>query len=235
MKLLLFDIDGTLIRTAGAGRRAMERSFEKVYGHRKGFRNVEMMGRTDPDILMEGLANHGLVWREEEVDRFREYYFWFLEEEIEIPHAEKRLCPGVSSLLNALHDQPNLILGLLTGNWRYSGFVKLRHFGIEGFFPLGAFGDDARRREELVPVILDRFKRQRGISLTGKDVFVIGDTPLDIRCAKPHGVCTVGVATGFHTMDELASEGPDYLFPDFGNTQEVVGIFHQPEGVEVSK
>lgn len=225
MKLLLFDIDGTLIRTAGSGKRAMERSFEKVYGIEDGFHDIEMMGRTDPSILMEALKNHNLEWREEETEQFQKYYFQFLEEEIEVPRPGKHICPGVDSLLKTLRDQSNLVLGLLTGNWRRSAFLKLHHFGIDVYFSIGAFADDSYRREDLVPVVIERFKKNRGIEVTRENVYIIGDTPLDIRCAKPHGVRTVGVATGFHNLEELVLEEPDYLLQNFQRTEEVLKIF----------
>ena len=205
----------------------MERSFEKVYGLKDGFQDIQMMGRTDPSILQEALANHGLEWRGEEVERFRETYYRFLEEEIEIPRPGKRLCPGVPSLLAVLEEKSGFILGLLTGNWRSGAFLKLRHFEIDGYFTVGAFGDDSPRREDLVPIVVERFKKERGIRISREDVYVIGDTPLDVRCAKPHGVRTVGVATGFHSLEELAVEEPDYLFPNFENVEEVVEAFWQ--------
>ena len=223
---LLFDIDGTLIRSAGAGRAAMERSFKDVYGVDDGFHEIHMMGRTDPSILMEALENRGLDWNAQEMERFQNTYFRYLEEEIEVPREGKKTCPGIEALLPELQKRPDVVLGLLTGNWRTSGLIKLRHFGLDVYFPVGAFGDDSSRREDLVPIVLERFKMQWGDRLEKEHVYVIGDTPLDIRCAKPHGVRTVAVATGFHTTEQLAPDAPDYLFEDFHDTEKVLAIFN---------
>jgi phosphoglycolate phosphatase-like HAD superfamily hydrolase len=225
LKLLLFDIDGTLIHSGGAGKAAMERSFEKIYGLKDGFQGVQLMGRTDPSILLEALGQHHLEWKDAEVEKFREYYFWFLEEEIEKPRPDKALCPGVLPLLSALQQERDVELGLLTGNWKYSGLTKLRHFGIDGFFNFGAFADDSIRREELVPFAVDRYAKTSGMTSDKETVFVIGDTPLDIQCARPHGVKTVAVATGMHSLETLRSENPDYLFRSFTDTDEVLRIF----------
>ena len=123
MKLLLFDIDGTLIRTAGAGKVSMERSFEQVFGIKNGFHDIQMMGRTDPSIVQEALSGHQIEWDDEKVDRFREIYFNLLENEIQNPRPGKRVCPGIPSLLEALNEKSEFILGLLTGNWRKSALL----------------------------------------------------------------------------------------------------------------
>ena len=235
MRVLLFDIDGTLIRTGGAGKSAMEQAFEKIYGIKNGFDGIQMMGRTDPAILLEAANNHGLVLEDEKIEQFKKAYFQFLEEEIKVPRSGKYICPGITALLASLQNQTNLVLGLLTGNWRYSGFLKLHHFGIDGYFTFGAFADDSSRREDLVPVALKRFKEKYGEKPNQRDVYVIGDTPLDIDCARPYGVCTVGVATGFHSLKELKAAEPDYLFEDFRKTEEVIKIFLGQEELSVSR
>ena len=222
---LLFDIDGTLIRSAGAGRTAMERAFRKIYGVENGFENIHMMGRTDPGILMEALKNHGLEWQECQVDRFKKLYFQKLEAEIKMPREAKRICPGILPLLGELRERSDVVLGLLTGNWRTSGYIKLRHFRLDEYFSIGAFGDDSYQREAFVPIVMERLEKQQGIRSVPERVFVIGDTPLDVRCAKPHGVKTVAVATGFHTVEQLTPDGPDFLFQDFSDTEKVMAIF----------
>jgi phosphoglycolate phosphatase len=127
--------------------------------------------------------------------------------------------------VESLVNRTEFILGLLTGNWRTSAYIKLRHFGIDGYFTVGAFADDSALRKDLVPSALGRLKRDRGIEVAMEEVYVIGDTPLDIQCAKPHGVRTVGVATGFHSLEEIASENPDFIFRDFQDTEKVLEIF----------
>ncbi|MBN2031106.1 HAD family hydrolase [bacterium] len=225
MKLLLFDIDGTLIRTAGAGKVSMERSFEDVFGIGNGFHNIHMMGRTDPSILMEALSSHHLGWDEEKADRFRETYFSILKNEIQIPRPGKRVCPGVRPLLRLLDKRSDIILGLLTGNWQQSAMIKLGYFKIDHYFTMGAFADDSSDRNELVPIAIERLKKEQKIQIQKQNVYVIGDTPLDIHCAKPYGVRTMAVATGFHSFQDLASEKPDYLFHNFKQPEEVLRIF----------
>lgn len=234
MKLLLFDIDGTLIRTAGAGKVSMERSFEQVFGIKNGFDNIQMMGRTDPSILMEALSGHRLEWDEKKVDLFREIYFDLLEDEIQIPRQGKRICPGIDSLLKTLSEKSDFVLGLLTGNWRQSALIKLGFFHIDHYFTIGAFADDSSNREELVPIVIERFQAEYKIQIDKQNVYVIGDTPLDIQCAKPHGVKTVAVATGFHSIQDLAIEKPDYLFHHFEHTEKVLHAFFQSQHTLIS-
>ncbi len=225
MKLLLFDIDGTLIRTAGAGKVSMERSFEKVFGIQNGFHDIHMMGRTDPSILKEALSGHHLEWDEKKVDQFRETYFRFLKSEIQKPRSGKKVCPGIYALLKSLDEQSDIILGLLTGNWRQSAMIKLGHFKIDHYFIMGAFADDSSDRNELVPIAIERLEKEQKIRIEKQDVYVIGDTPLDIKCAKPYGVRTVAVATGFHSVQDLALEKPDYLFHNFEQTEKILPTF----------
>ncbi len=222
MNLLLFDIDGTLLLSGGAGKVAMERSFETVWGIQDALRTVPLMGRTDPAIVRQVLQENNLPQDDSKIEKFREYYFWYLEEEIGKDRPGKELCPGVLPLLKALSGTPNAELGLLTGNWRYGALLKLRHFGIDGFFRIGAYADDSMNRDALVPIAMDRFRQAHGMNPSPETVFVIGDTPFDIRCGKPHGVRTVAVATGVHAAEELQAESPDFLFADLTHTDEVV-------------
>ena len=225
MKLLLFDIDGTLLHSGGAGKRAMVVAFEQVYGVADGFHDIRMSGKTDGAILREALDMQNLPWVGNQVDHFRKTYFQLLEQEIKILTDMQRLMPGVRPLLERLRGQPHLVLGLLTGNWCRSGFIKLQHFGLDSYFQLGSFADDSERREELLPFVVQRFQAKYAQPLSAGDIFVIGDTPSDIRCARPHGVRTVAVATGPYTIAELKTENPDFPFEDFSAIEEVVKIF----------
>lgn len=226
--LLLFDVDGTLIYSGGAGRQAMVSTFEQVYGVENGFQNISMFGMTDPLILKEALANHNLEWRREDEERFKKLYFQMLRTTIRDPYPEKRVLPGVVDLLEEISHHPNLIRSLLTGNWKEGSDVKLGYFDLDRYFTLGAFSDDSPIREELVPIAVGRWEKARGIRLRPEDVFIIGDTPRDIQCARPFGARVIAVATGMHTRDQLLAEGPDYFLPDLSNTQEVIKIFLQP-------
>jgi phosphoglycolate phosphatase-like HAD superfamily hydrolase len=217
--LLLFDIDGTLIRSAGAGKKAMERAFETVYSIPEGLRDIHMMGRTDPSILDEAIQIHGIESSQNKKDEFQKLYFRLLEEEIQIERPGKKVCTGIRSLLLNLEQRNDTMIGLLTGNWHRSGMIKLQHFEIDKFFQLGAFADDSPLRNDLAPIAIAKAEKLYGEAISQDHVFVIGDTPLDIQCARPSGVKTVAVATGMHTVDQLAAEKPDYLFKDFGDNK----------------
>lgn len=224
-RLLLFDIDGTLIRSAGAGRRALNRAFQQVYGVENGFDEVDMMGRTDPLILAEVLETYKLPRDEKQEARFQAVYFDYLEEEMKVPHKDMRFCPGILQLLDGLKTCPDTILGLLTGNWRRGAYIKLRRFGIEDRFAFGAFADDAPLRTDLVPIAVERCWLKKRVRVPAEDVYVIGDTPHDVMCAKPHGASTIAVATGIHSLSELEASDPDYFFENFEDTKAVLNIF----------
>ena len=225
MRLLLFDVDGTLAHSGGAGRRGMQQAFEMMYGLENGFKDISMFGKTDPLIFKEALANHNIAWRRKDEERFKALYLQRLRSGILKPHPKKQIMPGVVALLQKISEDPNLIRGLLTGNWREGAEIKLGFFGLHPCFELGAFADDSPIREELVPIAVRRCEELKGVQLNPQDVYVIGDTPLDILCAKPFGAKTVAVATGIHTKEELLTEGPDYFFTDLRNTDEVLKVF----------
>lgn len=227
MKLLLFDVDGTLVHSGGAGRRGMQQAFETMYGSEDGFKDISMYGMTDPLIFKQALENHGLTWCKEEQDRFKTLYIQFLKSGILRPHPKKQIMPGVVHLLDRIMENPNLIRGLLTGNWKQGAEIKLGFFQLIQYFELGAFADDSAIRKELVPIAVQRCEELKNIVLHPKDVYVIGDTPLDIQCAKPFGAKTVVVATGIHTQEELLAESPDHFFPDLSQTEEVLKVFSQ--------
>lgn len=225
MKLLLFDIDGTLLMSGGAGRAAMNRAFAHVYGFEDGFESISMMGRTDRWIVAEVLKKHELRWDEDQIRTFQQVYYQFLEQELSGPDPLKTLCPGISDLLKELSMDHTLTLGILTGNWERSARLKLRRFRIERYFKLGAYANDAEERVELLPVAMNRFQAYFGQSISPRNIFVIGDTPLDIIAARPHGVHTVGVATGHHSMESIRKENPDMLFENFLDMEKAVMFF----------
>jgi phosphoglycolate phosphatase len=224
-KLLLFDVDGTLIYSGGAGRRAMLMAFEQMYGVEDGFKDISMFGKTDPLILREALANHGLEWRQADEKRFKGLYVQLLRTAIHEPYPEKRIMPGVVDLLTEISRNPALIRSLLTGNWKEGSDIKLGYFDLNPYFELGTFSDDSPIREELVPIAVRRWEEKRGIRFQPEDVFIIGDTPLDIQCARPFGARTISVATGIHTREELLAEHPDHFFPDLSDTPEIMRVF----------
>ncbi len=223
--LALFDIDGTLLHSGGAGKRAMIAAFRDVFGRDNGFADVAMAGRTDPEIVREALHKQGIPWKAELVEAFRKRYLELLGPELQRPVPNKRLLPGIPAVLEALRELGFITLGLLTGNWREGAYAKLHHFGIDGYFRLGAFADDAEERDRLLPFAMARMQQVTGVAVRPQDVVVVGDTTRDIDCARPHGAVALAVATGGNSTEELARARPDFLLADLSDTAAVIKIF----------
>ena len=224
MKLLLFDIDGTLINSGGAGKRAMSLAFEKLYGHPDILDDISLSGRTDELIIRDAFRKVNLTPQPGAISEYKALYFDILKKEILKPNSGKYVMPGVDILLRKLFTRQDIHLGLLTGNWEKSGYIKIRHFRLDSYFPFGAFSDDSTERPELVPIAMDRFKEYTGISVSADQVYVIGDTPRDIDCTKPHGVKSVAVAAASYGREELAAYNPDFLFDDFSSLSNVLSV-----------
>lgn len=218
-KLLLFDIDGTLVLTGGAGGRAMGRAFAAIYGLADALRDVDLAGRTDRIIMTDALAAAGLAFEEDRLDEFRRVYCGMLREELArdgVGH--KGALPGVHALLAALAQRDDVVLALLTGNFSESAEIKLQYFDLWSYFGWGAFGEDAFERHHLLPIALDRHCA-RAEPVDAADVIVIGDTPHDIHCARSGGARVVAVATGNYDRAALRAHTPDVLFDDLSDTE----------------
>jgi phosphoglycolate phosphatase len=207
-KLVLFDIDGTLVLTGRAGVRAMNRACEEIIGHADALDGIPVAGRTDWIILHDTLVRIGRQLDEGLFNELRASYLTHLRDEIVLPGTGfKGALPGVPRLLDRLHARPDLFLGLLTGNFEEGARIKLEHFDLWRYFRCGAFGDDAADRNALVPIALAR-ARARGVpELQPQDVIVVGDTPHDVACALAVGATPIAVATGGFTAEELRTSG----------------------------
>jgi len=225
MKILLFDIDGTLIHSGGSGKHAMEVAFQEVWNVPHGLENVLLSGQTDPKILLDAFLRHGITWNEEKIAQFQKRYFIHLAEDMQHPRPTRRMMPGFPHLLEELKRLPEIHMGLLTGNWIRGAEIKLEYFDLWKYFEFGAFADDEMDRNKLVPHALRRAEERSGIKPQRDRVYVIGDTPRDILCARPHGATAVAVATGEYSAAELRAEKPDFLFEDFGEVEKVLEIF----------
>ena len=221
-KVLLFDIDGTLVLSGGAGLRAMSRAFERVYGVADALKNLNLAGRTDSSIIEDALRASDL--QADGLDEFKSVYFELIEEEIRRPLPGKRVMSGVETLIPELAGRPHLALGLLTGNWEMSGRIKLAHFGLSGYFPFGAFADDSGQRDRLLPFALRRAERLSGERIRPQQAIIIGDTPADILCGKPHGAVTVGIGAAHYSIDQLREYEPDALFESLEPTAELLDL-----------
>ncbi|MFI5322352.1 MAG: HAD family hydrolase [Thermodesulfobacteriota bacterium] len=224
MKLLLFDIDGTILLTDGAGTKAVNRAFEKLYGLKDAMAGINAAGKTDPLILSEmfgnGLSRQYTAHEAEEI--FREYVL-FLEEEIQ--KAPIDVMPGIPFLLEKLSTREDVVLGIATGNTEQGARIKLRRAGLDGHFRVGGFGSDSDNRETLIRIAIERARSN--INHTGEfeSVYVIGDTPYDIIHGRAAGAVTVAVATGRYSPQELQEHSPDYLFDHLADYENVIAIF----------
>ena len=180
-QLVLFDVDGTLVLTGGAGKRGMTRAFEALFGVPDAFTAISLAGRTDTSILADALEKHGVPSTSSDVAAFRSRYLDYLREEVAQATGGKRVLPGILPLLETLDSSRRSFLGLLTGNYTEAAEVKLAHFDLWRYFRCGAFGEDAHHRNHLVPIALDR-ARACGLSpgIDAGRVVIVGDTPGDV-------------------------------------------------------
>jgi phosphoglycolate phosphatase-like HAD superfamily hydrolase len=223
MNLLLFDIDGTLMKAGGAGFRAMDRAVEQRLGVHNATKGIIPHGKTDPLILREILRKIGVnrSTTSSLLPLLIEDYERLLA--VEMPRAPAVLLPGVRELLDAFSTQRHVLLGLLTGNLERTARIKLNRFDLNRFFRFGAFGSDSEHRVALPAIAAGRAERLAGEPVAlGRHIQVIGDTPRDVECALANGATAVAVATGGATAEELRSAGAHVVFEDFTHTADVV-------------
>ena len=235
-KLVLFDIDGTLVLTGGAGIRAMNRACEELVGHPLALDGIPVAGRTDRIILTDVVARAGRALDDGLLERLRKRYISNLREEIEQPGRTqsfeslgprggvKAVMPGIRELLDVLELREDIFLGLLTGNFEAGARIKLEHFDLWRYFRCGAFGDDAADRNELVPFALERARRCGMPDISPHDILVVGDTPHDVACARAVGATPVAVATGGFTVKQLRESGAEIVFQDLSRTSEFLNL-----------
>jgi phosphoglycolate phosphatase len=222
-RLVLFDIDGTLVWPNGAGALAMQRALEEVFGTSGGLEDVAMVGMTDRSIIQQALAGSGLSAAD--IQARWEAFAQALGRHMESTVIERQLraCPGAIALLEALAAREDVLLGLVTGNLENTAPIKLRAAGIDPvIFRVGGFGSDHGDRNELPAIAARRAEMLTGETFAGQDIVVVGDTPADVACGKAVGGCTVAVATGSLPRDRLVAARPDYLFPDLTDGEAVI-------------
>jgi phosphoglycolate phosphatase-like HAD superfamily hydrolase len=211
------------VLTGGAGRRAMSLAFEDVLGVRDAFDGVSMAGRTDSWILNDAAALHGVAHDSPALDRFHDTYLGRLADEIRKPgDSRKGIMPGIRELLDALVDRDDAYLALLTGNFEAAARIKLEYFDLWRYFRCGAFGDAAPDRNGLLPRAVSTVAACGGPAFSAPDAVVIGDTPLDVACAKFSRARSIAVATGLHSVEELRDAGADVVFEDLSDTARVL-------------
>jgi len=224
-RLVLFDIDGTLVLTGGAGKRAITRAFAELFGVPDAFTGVSLAGRTDRYLVEQGLERCGVPITAETLTVVRERYLARLAEEIHEPaQGPKAMMPGVSQLLDALAERGHTHSALLTGNYEAGARIKLEHFDLWRYFRCGAYADDAADRNALVPFALQRARECGLPELPPKHILVVGDTPHDVACAHAVGATPVGVATGGFTSDQLRESGAEVVFENLADPREFLKL-----------
>lgn len=210
IRLVLFDIDGTLIRTGGAGVQAFERTFATEFNIPQATREVSFAGRTDPSLVRECFLKHGIPPTRANFQRFFDCYVFWLDDFLRKLNGAE--CPGVREFIEEVKLCPDPpILGLLTGNIRLGAELKLRRYDLWDDFRSGAFGDDNEDRDRLAAIAQQRANELLGARLSGAEILVVGDTPLDIRCANAIGARMLAVSTGGYTCDQLQCHRPTWV------------------------
>lgn len=208
MRLVLFDIDGTLIDSGGAGVRALDLAMKDLFAIENAFQGISMAGKTDTQIMREGLAKHSLSVGGI-LDAVTHAYLRYLSQEIQ--NDRKHVKPGIYEILVALQTLNNIGTGLLTGNLEKGARIKLEPFGLNEYFPSGAFGSDDEDRNNLLPIAVKRFEKLSHTEIEISECILVGDTPRDVECAHIHGAMCIGVATGPYSYEALVEAGADHV------------------------
>lgn len=221
-KLVLFDIDGTILRSAGAGRRAIHAALGERGIDLARVSGIRFDGKTDPQIIVELLEASGDPAPDDaaRVSELIDLYVSHLTRDLAEHGHRSQVMPGIPALLDALEADEGVVLGLLTGNVATGARLKLLAAGIDpDRFVVGAYGSDHYRRNELAPVAARRAEPHFGRIPAGIEVVVIGDTPADVRCGECIGARTIAVATGGYTVPELEATGAHWVFSDFADVE----------------
>jgi phosphoglycolate phosphatase len=218
--LVLFDIDGTLLTSGGAGEKALRLALKDRFGCDDDLSQIEIAGRTDSGIARQIFARHGLEKSVENLARFYDGYLHYLEQEL--GRTRGYLLPGILELLEALRRRADVALALLTGNLSRGAQLKLTHYGVWEFFEFGAFADDHHDRNQLGRYALKRGLEKYGVEFAPERTFVLGDTPHDIDCGRAFGAKTIAIATGSYPREALERHRPDFLFDDLSDISLVI-------------
>jgi phosphoglycolate phosphatase len=214
VKLVLFDIDGTLVDSGKQPRLAFAEALMEVYGETGDIYHHEFSGKTDPRIMLDLLTEAGRT-REEVVAWLPAARDAYLDRLDEILHRDRmRLLPGLPALLDTLAARKDIAMGLLTGNFERGARIKLSRVGIDGYFAFGSYGDNQFDRNDLPPVALERAHALLGRRFDAADAVIVGDSLLDVACAKAHGLKCLAVSTGWTSSEKLAAANPDWLVDD---------------------
>jgi len=216
--LLLWDIDGTLTLSGGAGMRALQSALKREFGIDRSLDDIDYAGRTDRFIARQILNR--IAWPEDDATVARLLNAYIVELPVALQNPGTRVLPGIAAILATLAARDDFTQALLTGNIERGARIKLGHHGLSHYFSFGAFADDGHLRDELGPVAVRRARELLGITFSPDRIFVIGDTPHDISCGKVIGAHTIAVATGQYSLEQLRAHAPTRLFADLSDTAE---------------
>jgi phosphoglycolate phosphatase len=222
VRLILFDIDGTLIDSGGAGVRSLDLALKDLFSIENGFHGISMAGKTDTQIIKEGIIKHGLS-ANGTVDAVIKAYLNYLRREIN--NDRKHVKPGIYEVLEELKPLQDLGLGLLTGNIEKGARIKLEPFRLNEYFPAGAFGSDDEDRNNLLPIAVKRFEELFQQKIEADNCIIVGDTPRDVECAHIYGAMCIAVATGPYSYDDLIEAGADYVVQNLSDRNALLQFF----------
>ncbi|NOX55014.1 MAG: HAD hydrolase-like protein [Planctomycetes bacterium] len=225
----LFDIDGTLLDTGGAGLAAMQAALQSEFGVRLEEGRIPTAGRTDRAIVLDMMACFGIPESDETLSRFTAAYLQHLRMTL---HQRRGLVlPGVPELLRRLHEHPHVHVGLLTGNFREGARLKLEHYGLYHYFQFGGFGDRARDRNDVAREALVEVHRHLDGKVSLERIWVVGDTPADVECGRAIGARVIAVGTGIVPNSQVQAAGPDFFFKSFADPTDVLRLV-LPDGMD---
>lgn len=213
--LILWDIDGTILHSTGAGMKALQVALQSVFGIAGSFAGIDFAGRTDRLIIRQIFSRYSIEYSPENFSRYIDGYIGALPRTL--ADSSARVLPGVSEILAHAADHSYVAQGLLTGNVRRGAETKLGFHGLWEFFPFGAFADDSELRNELGPHAVRRAQGHWGVDFPMERVWIVGDTPHDIACARAVGARALAVATGGSRVSDLAAHHPDAVLETLGD------------------
>lgn len=223
-RVLLFDIDGTLVRAGGAGKAALARALNELHAIENPFVDINFGGRTDQSITKELFGLHGISWSPKVGQEFLELYAHHFHEAL--AQRAPILLPGVRELLQRLQDGQRHLMGLLTGNIERCAEIKLNAFQLWSFFNFGGFGDHHEDRSEIAAEAFRRATHLHGAALRPHEVLIIGDTPADVRCARAIGADVLIVGTGAVAREAIDEAAPDFFHEDLSRLDDILALMH---------
>jgi len=222
MKFILFDIDGTLIDSGGAGVLALNLAFQDLFSVTDAFRSIKMAGKTDLQILHEGMKLHNIISSNGVVPAFFESYIAHLRKTMRATDGHVKA--GIREALSEIGNSEEFVLGLLTGNIEQGAMIKLEAFDLDRYFETGAYGNEHADRNRLLPIAREKLRKSRALDIDYRDCIVVGDTPRDVECSKPYGAYAIAVATGPYSYSSLSETAADMVFHDLSDTDALLRL-----------